>query len=620
MSVNRVTVCLIALAVAVAVLAIASVGTASQPELSAGAGAPTMVSYQGQVKVAGVPYNGTGYFKFAIWSGSGGYNWTNDSTALGGGEPTASVELPVDNGLFNVLLGDTSLPNMNALDAEVFDEPERYLRVWFSNDDSTFTLLSPDQRIAAVPYAMHAEQVKGYANVVIVAKSGGDFTSIQEALDSIIDAGESNHYLVKVMPGEYYEQVMMKEYVDIEGSGELNTKILYWAIRTLTEGTLGGANNAELRFLSIENSGGDEYAVAIFNENASPRLTHVTAIASGGSQGFGVYNLGSSPVMTDVSVIIAGGTILNYGVYNQSSSPEMTNVTILVTNGWEENYGVYNIASSPIMTDVSIDVSAYTSEEGYSYGVFTKDSSSPVMTDVRAIAYGGRHNYGLYNVSGGVVTLQGGSFTGLGGEYAFGIYNSGVDTILVAESVTVLAEDCSDLNQGLYNGPGGVVTLRDGSFTSRGGNRAYGIRNYGSNTTLEAESITVLSEDSWDPNIGLINDYGGVVTLRGGSFTGRGGNRAYGILNDSSTTTLEAESITALGENGNNYNYGMYNYDSATVNANSSQFIGINDGLYLQSGTVHLGVSQLVGGATRAGGTLTCFQVYDGNYAAYTCP
>ena len=30
------------------------------------AGAPSMVSYQGQVSVGGVPYNGTGYFKFAI--------------------------------------------------------------------------------------------------------------------------------------------------------------------------------------------------------------------------------------------------------------------------------------------------------------------------------------------------------------------------------------------------------------------------------------------------------------------------------------------------------------------------------------------------------------------------
>ena len=54
--------------------------------------------------------------------------------------------------------------------------------------------------------------------------------------------------------------------------------------------------------------------------------------------------------------------------------------------------------------------------------------------------------------------------------------------------------------------------------------------------------------------------------------------------------------------------------------ADSSQFTGNSNGLSQYSGTVRLGVSQLDGDATRTSGTLTCFQVYDGNYAAYTCP
>jgi hypothetical protein len=47
---------------------------------------------------------------------------------------------------------------------------------------------------------------------------------------------------------------------------------------------------------------------------------------------------------------------------------------------------------------------------------------------------------------------------------------------------------------------------------------------------------------------------------------------------------------------------------------------GTSNGLYLNSGTVRLGVSELDGGATNDSGVLTCYQVYDGNYAAYTCP
>ena len=58
-----------------------------------------------------------------------------------------------------------------------------------------------------------------------------DFTSINAALASIPSGlfigGEcSAHYLVKVLPGIYNEQVTMLPCVDIEGSGEQTTQIM----------------------------------------------------------------------------------------------------------------------------------------------------------------------------------------------------------------------------------------------------------------------------------------------------------------------------------------------------------------------------------------------------------
>jgi len=122
--------------------------------------APTVVSYQGQVLVDSVPYTGTGYFKFAIVNGAGSTTfWSNDGTSTGGGEPINAVGLNVTNGLFNVLLGDTSLGSMTqALNASVFDSADRSLRVWFSDDNVSFTRLSPDRPIVAVPYALQAEE------------------------------------------------------------------------------------------------------------------------------------------------------------------------------------------------------------------------------------------------------------------------------------------------------------------------------------------------------------------------------------------------------------------------------------------------------------------------------
>jgi hypothetical protein len=130
--------------------------------LAPGAGAPGLVSYQGQVTVNGAAYTGAGYFKFAIVNAAGNTTyWSNDGASVNGGEPTAAVQLQVTNGLFDVLLGNTTLPGMTqSLTADAFSGVIRYLRVWFSADGASFTQLSPDRRIAAVPYAFQAEEVK----------------------------------------------------------------------------------------------------------------------------------------------------------------------------------------------------------------------------------------------------------------------------------------------------------------------------------------------------------------------------------------------------------------------------------------------------------------------------
>ena len=72
---------------------------------------------------------------------------------------------------------------------------------------------------------------KSKAQVVTVAKSGGDYTTIQSAIDSITDATTTKRYAILVYPGDYAESVTMKDYVDIIGSGRTNSRI------TATSGT-----------------------------------------------------------------------------------------------------------------------------------------------------------------------------------------------------------------------------------------------------------------------------------------------------------------------------------------------------------------------------------------------
>lgn len=61
---------------------------------------------------------------------------------------------------------------------------------------------------------------------VTVAKAGGQFTSIQAAIDSIADASASKIYTVLVYPGEYDEQIILKNYVNIVAVDPKSTKIL----------------------------------------------------------------------------------------------------------------------------------------------------------------------------------------------------------------------------------------------------------------------------------------------------------------------------------------------------------------------------------------------------------
>lgn len=125
-----------------------------------GAQVPQVLNFQGRVIAGGTNFHGTGQFKFALVNANGTTTyWSNDGTSTGGSEPLAAVSLPVAKGLYSVLIGDTGLTNMAAIPASVWSNSDVHLRIWFDGGVNGSQLLAPDQRIAAVAYAMVAGTV-----------------------------------------------------------------------------------------------------------------------------------------------------------------------------------------------------------------------------------------------------------------------------------------------------------------------------------------------------------------------------------------------------------------------------------------------------------------------------
>jgi hypothetical protein len=109
-------------------------------------------------------------------------------------------------------------------------------------------------------------------------------TALLGALAGITTAAGGNPWLLKLEPGNYdlgATSLVMKPFVDIEGSGENVTKDHGHRPGHQRRRDHQAVSNTELRQHTVENRGGDAYAKALFVDAAAPRITHVTVVAFG---------------------------------------------------------------------------------------------------------------------------------------------------------------------------------------------------------------------------------------------------------------------------------------------------------------------------------------------------
>jgi hypothetical protein len=258
---------------------------------------------------------------------------------------------------------------------------------------------------------------------------GGDYSSITQALDSITDNSVSNQYVIKVGPGTYEEQVMMKEYVDIKGSGKNATVIttVGGSSNYTTSASVIGADNSSIYNLSIQSNSTDYYAVGIYNNNASPKIENI-AILSTSSEDYasvygicnetaspiisyveitsetsgsnasaiGIYNSGGSPLIKQSWIKVTGGRY-TMGIQNKlSSTPDIQYVNINANNASESNYGVHNEQANPILNYMNIRIDGSSGNQ-YNCAFYNEYSNPVINNSIGRVLVSSNTNYGIYN-------------------------------------------------------------------------------------------------------------------------------------------------------------------------------------------------------------------------------
>ena len=331
--------------------------------------------------------------------------------------------------------------------------------------------------------------------IVLVSPKGTETesgTALLDALNKITDASSTNPYLIAIEPGVYNigsNALQMISYVDIRGSGKDATTIT-GDIDSDSDGVIKGKDNAELCDLTVKNTGGGSCAIAVYNNNSSPRITDVTVSASGGaSDNYGIYSIGNSsfPIITNVTVTADGGSSICYGIYNDNCTPSLTNVTATAKNGTDATYGICNVDSSAYM----MNITAKAEDGSNNIGVYNY-SCEPVMKNVTAVADGGSTgNYGVMN-NGSSPTMIHVTAEAKNGPTCCGIYNIYTSTPTMTY-ITATAENSDGENcYGVHNDSGSTVIMNYVNAKAEGGSvENYGV--YSSNSATAKIGHSMLS-------------------------------------------------------------------------------------------------------------------------------
>jgi len=194
-----------------------------------------------------------------------------------------------------------------------------------------------------------------YDNLVVVAKSGGDFTTIQAAINSITDASSTNRYLVWIAPGIYNERVTTKNYVDLRGANRESVVITYrGGTNASSSGTVIANTFSAISDVTIESTGGEGITTQsgiyvssgqelnLRNLRISITSDHTN---NGDSRGIRLAmndSITYSVILRDIEIYISSLSATSYGISMTDGSPivKVSDLDVYITNSDDIAYGI----------------------------------------------------------------------------------------------------------------------------------------------------------------------------------------------------------------------------------------------------------------------------------------
>ncbi|HEY0678729.1 MAG TPA: hypothetical protein VGD17_10610 [Chitinophagaceae bacterium] len=164
------------------------------------------------------------------------------------------------------------------------------------------------------------------ANTVQVWPGGQTYPSIQQAINSITDAGPQLQYQVSVGAGTFNESVVMKDYVYITGAGQDITIITAPAQMNIGVGVVNSASNCGISEVTINAPGGSWGSTPIGIKIMSSGNFHISGVTINSSDS----NIPGNNVrgISNNTGSYSGNVILGQSTINATGTNETTAVGI----------------------------------------------------------------------------------------------------------------------------------------------------------------------------------------------------------------------------------------------------------------------------------------------------